>query len=63
MNQICLHIKTKEKHETKEQSRIVGNLFEFELSAPIEVHKMIWNAGCSEKSSSGFGWVEKIERN
>jgi CRISPR-associated endoribonuclease Cas6 len=46
------------KPGTKEQSRIVGNLFEFELNAPAEVHKMIWNAGCSEKSSSGFGWVE-----
>ncbi len=46
------------KPGTAQQSRIVGNLFEFELNAPVEVHKMIWNAGCSEKSSSGFGWVE-----
>lgn len=46
------------KPGTKEQSRIVGNLFEFELSAPAAVQQMIWNAGVCEKSSSGFGWVE-----
>jgi len=46
------------KPGTKEQSRVVGNLFEFEMIAPIEVHIMIWNAGVSEKSSSGFGWVD-----
>jgi len=46
------------KPGTKEQSRIVGSLFEFELTAPLEVHRMIWGAGVSEKSSSGFGWVE-----
>lgn len=45
------------KPGTKEQSRIVGNLFEFELTAPVEVQQMVWNAGVSEKSSSGFGWV------
>lgn len=50
------------KPGTAQQSRIVGNLFEFELRAPVEVHKMIWNAGVSEKSSSGFGWVDKIEK-
>jgi len=46
------------KPGTKEESRVVGNLFDFELTAPVEVHRMIWNAGVSEKSSSGFGWVE-----
>jgi len=46
------------KPGTPEQSRVIGNLFEFELTAPVEVHRMIWNAGVSEKSSSGFGWVE-----
>jgi CRISPR-associated endoribonuclease Cas6 len=48
------------KPGTREESRVVGNLFDFELSAPVEVHRMIWNAGVSEKSSSGFGWVELI---
>ncbi|MFA7141247.1 MAG: CRISPR-associated endoribonuclease Cas6 [Proteiniphilum sp.] len=46
------------KPGTREESRVIGNLFDFELSAPVEVHRMIWNAGVSEKSSSGFGWVE-----
>lgn len=46
------------KPNTPQQTRVVGNLFNFELSAPDEIHKMIWNAGVSEKSSSGFGWIE-----
>lgn len=46
------------KPGTREQSRIVGNLFVFELTAPVEVQRMVWNAGVSEKSSSGFGWIE-----
>jgi CRISPR-associated endoribonuclease Cas6 len=50
------------KPGTKEESRVVGNLFDFELTAPVEVHRMIWGAGASEKSSSGFGWVEVFRR-
>ena len=46
------------KPNTVEESRIVGNLFNFELTAPVEVHRMLWGAGVGEKSSSGFGWVE-----
>jgi CRISPR-associated endoribonuclease Cas6 len=46
------------KPGTKEESRVVGNLFGFKLAAPVEVHRMIWGAGVGEKSSSGFGWVE-----
>ena len=45
------------KPGTREETRVIGNLFGFELTAPEEVHRMIWNAGVSEKSSSGFGWV------
>lgn len=48
------------KPGTPQETRVVGNIFGFELTAPIEVHKMIWGAGVSEKSSSGFGWV-KVE--
>lgn len=44
------------KPGTREESRVIGNLFDFELTAPVEIHRMIWNAGVSEKSSSGFGW-------
>lgn len=46
------------KPGTIEESRVVGNLFDFSMTAPVEVHRMAWNAGVSEKSSSGFGWVE-----
>ena len=49
------------KPGTREQSRIIGNLFDFELTAPVEIHQMVWNAGISEKSSNGFGWIERIE--
>lgn len=46
------------KNNSNEQTRVVGNIFNFKLAAPVEIHRMIWNAGVSEKSSSGFGWVE-----
>lgn len=46
------------KPGTPEQTRVIGNLFNFELTAPLEIHQMLWNAGVSEKSSSGFGWCE-----
>ena len=46
------------KPGTREETRVIGNLFGVELKAPVEVQQMIWNAGVSEKSSSGFGWVE-----
>lgn len=49
------------KNGTENETRVVGNVFNFELKAPIEVHKMLWNAGVSEKSSSGFGWVEILK--
>ncbi len=50
------------KPGSKDETRVVGNLCEFKLTAPIEVHQMIWNTGICERSSSGFGWVEKIEK-
>jgi CRISPR-associated endoribonuclease Cas6 len=46
------------KPGSPDQTRVVGNLFNFQLTAPIEMHQMLWNAGVSEKSSSGFGWCE-----
>lgn len=46
------------KEGTPQETRIVGNIFKFKLTAPIAIHQMIWNSGISEKSSSGFGWVE-----
>lgn len=46
------------KPGTAEETRIVGSLFDFELTAPIDVHQMVWSAGICEKSSNGFGWIE-----
>jgi CRISPR-associated endoribonuclease Cas6 len=46
------------KPDTPQQTRVVGNIFDFELTAPVEVHQMAWNAGVSEKGTLGFGWVE-----
>jgi len=46
---------------TPRETRVVGNLFEFTLTAPITIHQMAWNAGISEKSSMGFGMIEIIE--
>lgn len=48
----------KVKTGQKGQTHVVGNLFNFTLTAPVQVQKMLWSAGISEKSSSGFGWVE-----
>jgi len=48
------------KPGAREQSRIIGNLCEVTLTAPVEVQRMVWNAGFCEKSSSGFGWVTNL---
>ena len=50
------------KPETPQETRVVGNIFDFTLTAPAEVHRMIWNCGVSEKSSAGFGWCEITEQ-
>lgn len=64
-----LHFKPSEKYKRggfkiktgqHRETRVVGNLFDFQLTAPMELHQMLWNAGVSEKSSSGFGWVEPV---
>lgn len=47
------------KPETPQETRVVGNIFDFELIAPVDVHQMVWNAGISEKSTLGFGWLDK----
>lgn len=49
------------KQGTPEQSKIRGYLFDFELTAPPELHHMIFSCGAGEKNSLGFGWCE--ERN
>lgn len=49
------------KPGTREESKVIGSLFSFQLTAPLELHQMIFGAGVSEKSSSGFGWVESCK--
>jgi len=49
------------KPGTREESKVIGSLFSFQLTAPLELHQMIFGAGISEKSSSGFGWVETVD--
>ena len=43
---------------TPEQTKVRGYLYDFELTAPQEVHELIYAAGLGEKCSMGFGWVE-----
>ncbi|HZK03784.1 MAG TPA: CRISPR-associated endoribonuclease Cas6 [Bacteroidaceae bacterium] len=46
------------KPGSKEETRVIGTLCDFTLTAPVVIHKMIWHAGLCEKSSLGFGWIE-----
>jgi len=46
------------KQGTPEQSKIRGYLFEFDLTAPREIHRLILSCGAGEKNSLGFGWCE-----
>jgi len=41
------------------QTQVKGFLFDFRLSAPVELMKLGYNAGFGEKNSLGFGCVEK----
>lgn len=46
------------KQGTPEQSKIRGYLFEFELTAPPELHRLMLACGAGEKNALGFGWCE-----
>lgn len=46
------------KSNTPEQSKIRGFTFDFELTCPVEIHRLIMAAGIGEKNSMGFGWCE-----
>jgi len=48
------------KPDTPEQTRVRGYLYEFELSAAIEIHKLLFSAGFGEKNAFGFGWGEVV---
>jgi len=48
------------KQGSAEESKIIGYLFDFVLTAPVEFHEIGYAAGFGEKNSMGFGLVEKI---
>jgi CRISPR-associated endoribonuclease Cas6 len=52
-----IHIKEYEANHTQ----VIGYLFHFELTAPVELHETGYYAGFGEKNSMGFGCVEKME--
>lgn len=63
----CLSTKPKSqmvtiKPFTAEQTKVRGFLYDFELSAPQEVHELIYAAGLGEKCSMGFGMVEDFNQ-
>lgn len=47
------------KPGTPQQSKVKGYVYNFELTAPTEIHRLILAAGIGEKNSTGFGWVER----
>jgi CRISPR-associated endoribonuclease Cas6 len=48
-----IHIKTDTAHHTQ----VIGYLFHFEFTAPVELHEIGYYAGFGEKNSMGFGTV------
>lgn len=46
------------KPYTKQQSKVKGYLYDFELTAPEPLHRLILASGAGEKNSVGFGWCE-----
>ena len=49
------------KQHTPQHTQVVGYQYDFELTAPPEVHEMAYYAGFGEKNSLGFGICEKIK--
>jgi len=47
------------KPGTPQQSKVRGYVYEFDLTAPETLHRLIDSAGIGEKNSTGFGWVER----
>ncbi len=48
------------KPYTSQQSKIRGYVYDFELTAPVEIHRLLLAAGMAEKGSMGFGWCENV---
>ena len=49
------------KAGTPEQSKIRGFMCKFKLTAPVELQKVLYDAGCSGKNSVGFGCVGLVD--
>ncbi|MDF9796275.1 CRISPR-associated endoribonuclease Cas6 [Catalinimonas alkaloidigena] len=49
------------KQHTPGHTQVIGYQYDFELSAPPEVHKMAYYAGFGEKNSLGFGFALSIK--
>lgn len=49
------------KAGTREATKVIGHLFHFELTAPVEFHEVGYYAGFGEKNSMGFGCVELLK--
>lgn len=47
------------KPYTAQQSKVRGYVYEFALTAPVEIHQLLLSSGAGEKNSMGFGWCEK----
>ncbi len=43
------------KQHTAQHTQVIGYQYDFELTAPIEIHEMAYYAGFGEKNSLGFG--------
>lgn len=52
-----IHIKQHSRHHTQ----VIGYLYDFELTAPVEVHEMAYYAGFGEKNSLGFGMASVLK--
>ncbi|MFA7449194.1 MAG: CRISPR-associated endoribonuclease Cas6, partial [Weeksellaceae bacterium] len=46
------------KPYTPQQSKLRGYIYDFELTAPAEIHRLLLASGMAEKGSMGFGWCE-----
>lgn len=46
------------KPYTPQQTRVRGFMFDFSLTCPPEIHRLILSTGLGEKNSMGFGWCE-----
>lgn len=50
------------KANTDSHTQVIGYLFHFELTAPVELHELGYDAGFGEKNSMGFGCVKNLNR-